>query len=116
MAIAIQELKNLNAADVAAKLGGIKEGGATGWRIPDLCEGETRIGNNPPFSVWMEGGAMHWWCHKHNDAETSTAALSKALFGYYQDGFVTEAFPSMAAPKMPDMQTPKESYKTISVR
>ena len=103
MATAIQELKNLSASDVAAKLGGIK-GGAADWRIPDLCGGETQVGDNPPFSLWMEAGAMHWWCHKHDDAETSTEALRRALFYY---------LPTQQAP--PPAAMPTASYKTISI-
>ena len=107
MATTIQELKNLHATDVAGKLGGI-HGGNNDWRIPDICGGEIRLGDNPPFSLWMDAGEMHWWCHKHDDAETSTNALSEAMFGYMRDDYLPPA-------PQPQVPAPKESYKTISV-
>ena len=71
-------LRDLRAEDVAAQLGG-KKVGPNDWRLPDLCDNNSKVGDNPALTIQNGDKGLVWYCHHCQDNTLTGQALARAL-------------------------------------
>ena len=73
------EFLNMHPNDIIQKVGGRKVG-ANDWRIPDLCNGETQMSDNPGTTMFINSkGETRVHCHRCGDHTKTLKALYAAL-------------------------------------